>query len=223
MKHSGKAGCSVIGGSAMLHNSSQNSERIATLRRLIHISVVHTADDFGSLAGLIRDEYGRSYGRQKWLEHVRAIRDRWSQIEEQVMHLDLEWGRVRLYQDGLPVCGKEREIVHKLAQDGNVNYKIVWKLVQKGATLEGTEDPELLRQEYRYILKIAQAENLDQRDRMVEAYNRVGSELLTKRDRFIAQRIDQTLEQGEIGVLFLGAMHRIEGLAPKDIEIERLE
>ena len=196
---------------------------MATLRRLIHVPIVHMADDFGSLAGFIRDEYGRSYGRQKWLEHVRAIRDRWRQIREQVMHLDLAWERIRLYQDGLPVCGKEREIVHKLAQDGNTDYEIVWDLVQKGATLEGTEDPQLLRQEYDYLLKIAQAKNLDHRDRMIQAYNEAGVELLSKRDRFIAQRIDQTLKQGEIGILFLGAMHGIERFIPKDVEIERLE
>ena len=136
------------------------------------------------------------------------------------MNLDLKWEKVRLYQDGLPVCGKEREIVYKLAQDGNINYKIIWDLIQKGATLEGTEDPQLLRQEYSYTLKIAQAENLDQRDRMIKEYNKAGVGLLLKRDQFIAQRIDQTLRQGEAGVLFLGAMHRIDRFIPKDIEIE---
>lgn len=213
----------AIDGSPILYTFSQNLERIAILRRLIHVQIVHTADDFGSLAGFIRDEYGRNYGRQKWREHIRAITEKWRQIREKVMNLDLEWERVRLYQDGLPVCGKEREIVCKLVQDGNINYEIVWDLVQKGAILEGTEDPQLLRQEYSYILKIAQARNLAQRDRMIEEYNKAGVELLSKRDQFIAKRIDQTLKQGEMGLLFLGAMHRVDRFIPKDIEIKRLE
>ena len=167
------------------------------MRRLIHVPIVHAADDFGALAGFMRDEYGRTYGRQKWQEHVRAIHDRWRQIQERVMQLDLEWGRVRVYQDGLPVCGKEREIVRKMVQDGQVNHQIVWELIQKGATVEGTEDPELLRREYGYILEIVQAKDLDQRDRMIEAYNTAGDELLSERDRFIAQRIGRTLKEGE--------------------------
>ncbi|MFH1005971.1 MAG: hypothetical protein V1800_00535 [Candidatus Latescibacterota bacterium] len=193
------------------------------MRKLIHIPIIHTADDFGSLASLVKDEYGRVYGRQKWQEHLKAIEDRWRLIQEKVMHLDLEWERVRLYQDGLPVCGKEQEIAHKIAADGNINYELLCHLVKMGGLLEGTEDPQLLQQEYRYILEIGQAKNLDQRDRLIEEYSSAGEKLLSERDRFIAKTIDQTLRRGETGVLFLGAMHKIAEVLSEDIEIELFE
>jgi len=43
--------------------------------------------------------------------------------------------------------------------------------------------------------------------------------LLAKRDAFIAQRINQTLGEGEFGILFVGLLHNVHrGLLP-DIEL----
>ncbi len=44
--------------------------------------------------------------------------------------------------------------------------------------------------------------------------------LLEKRDRYIPDRIDQTLKEGDTGVVFLGALHTLTGLPP-DIEVIR--
>jgi hypothetical protein len=44
-----------------------------------------------------------------------------------------------------------------------------------------------------------------------------GQELLDIRDEYIAQRIDQTLLDNEMGILFLGFMHNIETKLPSDI------
>ena len=46
--------------------------------------------------------------------------------------------------------------------------------------------------------------------------------LLGQRDRFIADRIAVTLGDGETGLLFLGALHRLDGLLPADIRLETL-
>ena len=42
----------------------------------------------------------------------------WEQIESVVASLPVTAGTVRVYQDGLPVCGHEREIVSELAGAG---------------------------------------------------------------------------------------------------------
>ena len=53
-----------------------------------------------------------------------------------------------------------------------------------------------------------------------EAY---ANDLLERRDRAIAQRIDQTLAQGETGLVFLGLLHAIGRFLPPDIHVERLD
>ena len=190
------------------------------MRRLIYIPIIHTEDDMGSLAEFVKEEYKRKYSRAKLQEHIKAIKNIWNKIQEKVMGLDLEWQKVRIYQDGLPVSSKEEFIVKTLAEKGSINHKLIMELAQKGATIEGTEDPELLKAEYANILKIAQAKSLSERDKLIEQYNRVAGELLLKRDQFIVNRINDTLKKGETGILFLGMMHQVHRLISSDIVVE---
>ena len=192
------------------------------MRKLIYVPIVHTEDDMGSLAEFMKEEYERKYSRQKWQEHIKAMKAIWNKIREKVIGLDLEWQKVKLYQDGLPVSGKEKFIVKTLAERGSINHKLIMELIQKGATIEGTEDPELLKADYANILKIAQAKSLSERDRLIEQYNLEARELLSKRDQFIADRINETLKNGETGILLLGLMHQVDRLIPRDINIEYL-
>src|SRR5262249_53680159 len=109
-------------------------------------------------------------------------------------------------QDGLPACGLEEKIVRDLAMEGVPNYRILLKLMERGATLEGTEDPDLLRTEYELIMSAAAGATDAGRSEGVRAARL--RDLLDQRDRFIARRIDATLAPGDIGILFLGALHR---------------
>ena len=47
-------------------------------------------------------------------------------------------------------------------------------------------------------------------------------DLLVARDRFIAERIAETLPDGATGLLFLGAAHRLESLRAFDIQVDTL-
>jgi hypothetical protein len=80
-------------------------------RRLIYIPIIHTAADMGSLGASIRGKKVSTLGRQG-LAHQAAVVDKmWEKIEGVAAGLPLAQGTVRVYQDGLPVCGHEREIV----------------------------------------------------------------------------------------------------------------
>ena len=48
------------------------------------------------------------------------------------------------------------------------------------------------------------------------------ADLLAVRDDFIARRIDATLASGETGLLFLGAAHRLDALSALGVVVERL-
>jgi uncharacterized protein YbaP (TraB family) len=53
-------------------------------------------------------------------------------------------------------------------------------------------------------------------------YRQQADRLLRARDAFIADRIAATLQEGETGLLFLGALHRLDGLRSGDIAVETL-
>lgn len=196
---------------------------IEPTRRLVLIPIIHTQVDQGSMSESIRRLYVRQQGQRKWDQHVRAIEKKWCQIEASIEELNLNYSDVRLYQDGLPVCGHEAAIVDELAQAGSRNHRLLLNLVEKGARLTGTESPELLLEEYelaRHVLvslesRQGRAAACSQRER--------SKGILERRDRFIARRIDETLGSTETGLLFLGLLHSLEGYLPPDISVRRIE
>ena len=190
-------------------------------RRLIHIPIVHGLADLGSLSADVRDLYIAQKGREAWSESRRVIAAFWRDLERKIKVLDLDCDKLRLYQDGLPLCGHEAEIVGDLAETGGMNYRILLFLMARGATLEGTESPQLLLKEY-HLLKT----EAEQRRNEIRGHPSAGAAakaLLQERDRFIARRIGTTLQPGETGMLFVGALHRVTNWLPPTIEIKTLD
>lgn len=176
----------------------------------------------GSMAAGLKEEFTRKYGRKKWQEHTRGIDDMWNGTRKKIEDLKLDYKRARIYQDGLPLSGKEMDIVKEVAVKGSRNYQIVLDLVNRGAHLEGTEDINLLLEEYQYIKEITGITDPIQREEVAKKRQRMADTLLVKRGRFIAQRIDKTLKEGETGILFMGIKHEVDKYLPKDIEVSYL-
>ncbi len=188
------------------------------MRILIVIPVIHTLQDMGSLHELTRQAYVVRYGDEKWLAHLKSIDQVWSGIRQMIEKLELPCARVRLYQDGLPLCGNEIEIVREVAAQGSQNYQILLELITQGATLTGTEDANLLLQEYQLHQDAATTDSLAQEN--IRKVRRQA--ILAARDQFIANRINSTLSEGEIGLLFLGMAHAVESLLDADILVRPL-
>ncbi len=188
------------------------------MRRLIYVPIVHTQVDMGSMQNAVENDYIKKYGKAKWKEHLKAIDKMWSGITKKLEALDLNYKKVKLYQDGLPVCGKELEIVQDIAQRGGKNHRLILTLLEKGATLEGTEDVNLLLNEYNYIKATVQG-GKGSRGKSLENLKEKGKDILTQRDRFIAKRIDKTLNNGWVGICFIGAEHKMDKYLPKDIKV----
>lgn len=186
------------------------------MRTLILIPIIHTKQDMGSLLGKVKQQYVARYGHAKWREHLKSIDDVWSGIRQMIAALELPYTAVRLYQDGLPLCGKEVDIVNDLALQGSKNHQILFDLITQGARLMGTEDPDLLLQEYQFH-KDAPSDSNHEHKREKQS-----RKLLSQRDRFIAERINVTLAAGEIGLLFLGMAHRVEPQLNPDILVRHL-
>jgi hypothetical protein len=190
------------------------------VKRVIAIPVIHTLADLGSLAESVRAQYLRDFGAAVWEQRQHAVQRLWEAISRAVDALQLDYTQVRIYQDGLPLCGKEEQIVRELAGAGSLNHQLVLKLLGRGAVLVGSEDPHLLLREY----------HLQRRELGAPAADKQASpplpgeaaELLAERDRFIARRIAATLQEGETGLLFLGAAHRLDAIRDCGLEVTTL-
>jgi hypothetical protein len=191
-----------------------------TSRTLLYFPIVHSQSDMGALSESVRKVTLQKLGERVWRRKVNLVKLFWSDVENIFNKLTLSYAQIRVYQDGLPVCGKESDIVTELAKKGSPNHQILSRLIEKGATVMGTESAELLIEEYHLIKKIL--ETGDVKDAIaIEARQKAASDLLLKkRDEFIAARIDQTLQPGETGILFLGMLHNIASLLPGDIHVQ---
>jgi hypothetical protein len=102
----------------------------------------------GTLGASVQRVKLKALGRRRLAHSAAAVEQMWGEIERTVRNLRVSPGSVRVYQDGLPVCGHEREIVSDLAEAGSRNHRLLLSLQARGAVLMGTESPELLVQEY---------------------------------------------------------------------------
>ena len=188
-------------------------------RVLIHIPIIHTQADMGALARSVRRVTVQKLGRQAWKGHVEAIWQMWEEIRRTVEGWELPWENVRLYQDGLPRCGREAEIVTELAGTGSPNHQLLLSLMKRGATLMGTESPELLLEEYRLVQQVLAAKDPEEAARVEARHGARSRSLLARRDEYIARRINGSLRPGETGLLFLGMLHSLDSRLAKDIRV----
>jgi len=192
------------------------------MRKLIYIPIIHTEEDMGSMAGDMKQIYIRHYGAARWRRHVNTVNAVWEGIKQKILDLNLDYGRVKIYQDGLPLCGRETEIMEDVARRGSHNYNIIKELVKNGAVLIGTEDPKLLIEEYTFYKKIMEIPDIEQRNEATQKAKKRRDELLVERDKFIAGRIKDTIGANETGLLFLGLEHEANKYIPADIKVEYL-
>lgn len=189
---------------------------VTTQRVLIHVPIIHTQADMGTLGEPIKRQLVQRFGEHWWQSKVSLIDRAWDEIEASLIIPEMPYDRVRIYQDGLPVCGRELDIVKELAAAGSRNHRLVLELLRRNATVMGTESGELLVEEYGRVRRLLGS--CETRARR-EDFKASGAALIQKRDRFIADRIAATLARGEIGILFLGMLHAVAGLLPADIRL----
>jgi hypothetical protein len=187
-------------------------------RILFYFPIIHTQADMGELRESVARATLEKVGRAGLSRKTVAVESIWTEIEQVIDSLALSFDRIRLYQDGLPVCGREAEIVTELAQAGSRNHQLLLRLMARGATIMGTESGDLLVQEYQLAKQTLAAR--PPRAAGVAAQRRALTEaLLQRRDRFIAQRLNDTLKPGETGILFLGILHSLERYLQQDLKV----
>jgi len=160
----------------------------------------------GSLGSSINRAKVSAFGQRRAARAAAGVEKLWNEIEKIVNNLADNPGIERVYQDGLPVCGREPEIVAELAQAGSRNHGLLLKLQARGAVLMGTESPELLVEEYQLALATYAPGGATAAGKRLD---RLRSDLMDRRDRYVGELINRTLLAGETGILFIGMLHKI--------------
>ena len=188
------------------------------MRRIIYVPIIHTSADFGSVASLIEKKIIDRYGEEKWARHKKAISDFWDSIYDYFRSLDVKG--FKIYQDGLVADGDlGMKIVKTAAEIGSKNYLLVYNLVEHGAAIMKTENIDIVKKERDFVVEMAQSKSFMGRLSCYTKYRLYKGRLLKQRDEYIVNRIDETLKEGETGIVFLGALHNVVSMLPKDIAV----
>jgi len=192
------------------------------MRKLYHVPVIHVSADLGAVAPAVDRKSAEICGKKRWGKHKQSVLKYWDGLDEFFKRMDAR--NLKIYQDGLMAGGElGRRIIEEGAGRGSRNHEIVLDLIQRGAQLRKTEDAGLLKQEYEQILEMAQQSSAWERTVAPVGGEFGRDRLLKKRDRFIAETINETLLADETGVLFMGAFHDVISQLTPDIEIEAIK
>lgn len=192
------------------------------MKSLLYIPVIHTSADLGTIAKDVAKRGSGDLGEDIWKEHIKTVNGFWDAISNYLDSIDAR--EVKIYQDGMMAEGEVgQKIVEEGVKSGSKNYQILSRLIQRGAVLVKTEDFGLVKKERDRILKIIQAKSITEKLFSFIKYKLTKNMLLRKRDRFIAERIDNTLKHGEKGIIFIGAYHNVKSKLPKSIQLKEVK
>ncbi len=192
---------------------------------MLVVPVFHSEAEMGTVRDYMRAVGERVFGKERWGRHRADVERFWGEVERSLHErlTAVDTSRVRLYQDGQVINGPiGTKIAEQIAAAGSKNHQILLGLIKRGATLMRTESFELLKEEHGLVKAIATAKDANERALATAAYAGRKDSLLEERDTQIARNIVRTLKEGELGVLFIGALHEVERKLPPDIEVEQL-
>jgi len=205
------------------------------MRKLLVIPIVHNAADLGRLEHRLEQIKRATMPRERIEASRKQVARFWEELRVAIESWQLDFSKVVVFQDALPLApathvGLEIKIVKELATVGSANHQLLEWMHEHGASILGTESPELLVAEYSLVRKqLGMADNpsSDQETpRNLETTAEAAeiavqlADLLNRRDQFIAARIDTTLKQDQTGILLIGMLHRVEKWLPDDIEVD---
>lgn len=137
----------------------------------------------------------------------------WDQVESQLSNLESRLGGVnRIYHELVPVGGEEGARAVEELNKGS--HSVTSGRLEKGAVLEPIEDAAQLAEfmDWGRCLAIG-LQSPQVFTRVYEAY----TEVQKKRNEHIARRLEETLKDGEAGILLMREGHHVQ--FPSDIQV----
>lgn len=192
------------------------------MRTLLYVPIIHTRADLGSLAEDVERRGLEKFGENMWRDHLRTIDGFWDAL---FLYFDsINVSGAKIFQDGMVADGDVGlNIIQEGEKAGSKNHQLVSKLLHRGALLMKTEDFNLVKKERDRFLKMVRAKTTTEKLFGLIIYKLTKKTLLRQRDESIARRIDKILDEGETGILFIGAYHHIKPRLARDIKIKEIK
>lgn len=192
------------------------------MKKLLYVPIIHMEADLGRVAAIIDKRSSQMCGRERWDKHKETVSGFWDSIANYFDRLSVS--NLKIYQDGLMIDGAlGKKIIEEGSRKGSKNHEIVLKLMEKGAEIRKTEDLSLLKEEYNSIIKLSQTKSPIEKMLVYIGYKLRKNPLMEKRDKFIAERINETLKDEEVGALFIGVYHNVFPRISRDIIVYELK
>ncbi len=137
----------------------------------------------------------------------------WEQVEKQVAELSAKLGEVnRIYHELVAASGEDAmKTIEELSEK---SHKIVRSCLEKKAQLEAVEDNGVLTEfmDWSRCL-ISGLQNPKVVSKIYDFYVEAGK----RRNEYISRKIDETLQENEIGLLLMRENHQVQ--FPPDIQV----
>ena len=185
------------------------------MRTLIYVPIIHNYADMGIAKKLALDPDGERY------EFEKAIDRLWNMIGRDIAGMNLDFRKIMIYQDSWCETSDHKSLITN-ASRGSRNYQLILRYLRRGATLIDTEkfslvfdsffvrtarryaiEPELFFQMRMFIHAVILRILLDTGSFSTKKD-------LDRRDAYVAKRIQDTLGEGQTGILFMGADHGVD-------------
>lgn len=195
------------------------------MRQLYIIPIIHSRHDLGTLELPIRDVKRQILSASTLEQNQKVLDLFWGELKSGIESWGIDYSNALVFQDALPFTGHpekiiEHRIVAEMASKGSANHQLVKWLIDQGAQLMGTESTELLIKEYEAVKKsLAEGIYREISAEGESGINEATTSLLEARDQFIAQRITESLKDGQLGILFIGLQHRVQNYLPIDLTV----
>jgi hypothetical protein len=194
------------------------------MRTLIYVPIIHSVADMGSMGAELKRKSISGLGEENWQKHTDTVTGYWEAIESYFENIAISIKGIKIYQDGMFVDGEMAlKFLSEGIKSGSKNSEIVSKLIDRGAVLMKTEDFKMVKDEYDGLQNVIKSKTTLKKIYLLLRYKMLKPVFLKRRDRFIAETIDKTLEQNETGILFIGAYHNVMKRLPGDINVIELK
>ena len=197
------------------------------MRLLIWVPVIHNYADMG----LTKEQ---AMADKHFREIDPAVERLWDVIGREIAKLNLDYRNVQIYMDSWFPCANPVRYVELFASKGSRNFELIARYIRQGAELMATENifhfiiPKFL---FRFVGMYSWGPYWfwDMKVKIIlvlsSFYNQLNplgtvSSNMKLRDQYVANRIDESLKDGKIGLLFMGAKHEVtDYITAQDIKV----
>ncbi len=193
------------------------------MRKVIVLPVWHHTSE------IFREGEAPDLSTLRWRKHDSILTDYlMSSYVKGLQHEEID----RVYWDSYDGSTMGGLSIDYLLENGSTTMNLILELEEHGAVFEQTEDPKMA-QEARDLVKSWEqiGQNVRGLGDIVRAIlpalraKREFMKMIDTRDEYAAERINESLEEGETGLLIMGYLHNVHEMLPDiapDIEIVTL-